>query len=135
MNLAQFHRMRTAVQTNASPGGAAAVERLERALEDALVESSLFATVEVGHTEDPDRLVIALCRFHTFYSGEEVAAVVERAWNERLRYAFWSAHTVRAEQDHVELEAASRAGVGEHYLTVHLVAQRAGIPQQPGPVD
>lgn len=135
MDLVQFHRMRTAVQGNASPGGTAAVGRLEQALRGVLVESSLFATVEVGHTDDPDRLVISLCRFHPFYSGGEVAAIVERAWTGRLCYPFWEAHTIRADDDHVELQAASRAGVGEHYVTVHLVAQRAAVPGQRAPSD
>jgi hypothetical protein len=91
--------------------------------------------VEVGRTDDTDRLVISLCQYHPFYSGSEVASVVERAWTERLRYPFWEAHTIRVEDDHVELEAASRAGVGQHYVTVHLVAQRTGIPEQRDPVD
>ncbi len=130
MNLMQFHRMRTALQVNASPGRGRDLETVERTLRRQLVESGLFERVEVGHTDDPDRLVIALCRFGPFRSGLDVAGSLEAIWSQGIRYPFWEAHAVRATDDHVELDAASRKGVGRHYVTVHLVAERARIPAQ-----
>jgi hypothetical protein len=130
MNLMQFHRIRTALQVNASPGRGRDLETVERMLRRRLVESGLFERVEVGHTDDPDRLVIALCRFGPFRSGIDVATSLETIWSEEIRYPFWEAHAVRATDDHVELEAASRQGVGRHYVTVHLVAEKARIPAQ-----
>jgi hypothetical protein len=130
MNLMQFHRMRTALQVNAGPGRGRNLESVERQLRRRLVESGLFDEVEVGCTDDPDRLVIALCRFHRSCSEADVAASLERIWTDQVCYPFWEAHAVRAANGHVELEAASRIGVGGHYVTVHLVAQRTVIPSQ-----
>ncbi len=68
MNLVQFHRLRTAVQVSAPPGAGADLVAVETDLRDALLDSGLFVTVEVGRTEDPDALVIALCTYDPFYS-------------------------------------------------------------------
>ena len=135
MDLTQFHKMRTAVQVNASPGFGAEVATVEGSLRGLLMASGLFENVEVEHTDDKDQLVIALCRFRPFYSEHDVAGRLEAIWDDRVRYPFWEAHAIRVEDGHIEFEAATRASSVGHYVTVHLVAQKAGIPSQRGPFD
>ena len=130
MDLMSFHRMRTAIQVNASPGTGTELERVEATLRDMLMDSGVFEDVEVEHTDNPDQLVIALCTFRPFYNERDVAERLEEIWADRVRYPFWEAHAIRAGDDHVEFEAASRASHEGHYVTVHLVAQKAEIPTQ-----
>jgi hypothetical protein len=130
MDMVQFHRRRTAIQGNASPGRGADLVAVESTLRDMLMDSGLFEEVEVEHTDDPDGLVIALCRFRPFYTEGDVASRLEEIWADEVRYPFWEAHAILAHPDHVEFEAASRVGPEGHYVTVHLVAQKSGIPEQ-----
>jgi hypothetical protein len=130
MDLLKYHRMRTAIQSNAAPGKGPELEDMERTLRAVLMDSGVFEEVEVEHTDDPDQLVIALCQFRPFYTEADVAARLEEIWSDRVRYPFWEAHAVRTGDDFVEFEAASRAGQNGHYVTVHLVAEKAGIPAQ-----
>ena len=130
MNLLQFHRMRTAVQDNASPGKEEELTTVERTLRERLMASGIFEEVEVEHTDDPDHLVIALCKFLPYFTEADVAVHLERIWADRVSYPFWEAHALHVEDEHVEFEAASRHSSGGHYVTVHLVAQKARIPAQ-----
>jgi hypothetical protein len=130
MQMLQYHRLRNAIQVNASPGRGADLDRFQDRLSELLEDSGLFEEVEVEHTDDPDQLVIALCTFAPPTTEAAVAATLERIWSDRLRYPFWEAHATLVADGHVELEAASRAGQLEHYVTVHLVAQRTRIPAQ-----
>src|SRR4051794_13960537 len=66
MNTLMFRRMRSAIQSNASPGRDDQLQTVEEALREVLMASGLFEEVEVEHTDDPDRLVIALCQFRPF---------------------------------------------------------------------
>ena len=135
MDLVQFHKMRTAVQGNAYPGSGRDLTSMEETLRDLLLTSGVFDEVEVEHTDDPDQLVIALCHFKPDLSERDVAQLVERLWEQRVRYPFWEAHAVLVGEEHVEFEAATRDSTAGHYLTVHLVAQRAPVPAQRGPHD
>jgi hypothetical protein len=130
MELRQYHRMRTAVQIDAVPGRGADLQAVQRTLAELLLDSGLFEDVEVEPTDDVDQLVIALCRFRPFYTERDVAERLEEIWSDKVRYPFWARHVVLTDEDHVELEGASRVGPNGHYVTVHLVATRARIPQQ-----
>jgi hypothetical protein len=130
MNLLTFHRVRSAIQENASPATDADLAPVAGRLRELLTSSGVFETVEVEHTGDRDRLVIGLCAFRPFYTERDVAARFEEIWSDRVRYPFWESHAVHVEEGHVEFEAASRASEVGHYVTVHLVAQRAGVPAQ-----
>ena len=130
MDLLQFHRMRTAVQDNAYPAKEGEIAPVEQSLRDLLMASGVFEEVEVEHTDDPDQLVIALCKFLPYFTERDVARHLERIWADRVSYPFWEAHAVHVEDEHVEFEAASRHSSGGHYVTVHLVAQKARIPAQ-----
>ena len=134
MQLVHFHSLRTGVQVNASPASGEELVSMETALRDTLLGSGLFETVEVEYTDDPDRLVIGLCEFRADLTEDEVAAAIERIWDERGRYAFWEAHALVVHPEHVEFEAATRAGHAAHYVTVHMVAQKARIPAQRQPL-
>jgi hypothetical protein len=135
MDLLQFHRMRTAVQDNAFPAKEGDLAPVEQSLRDLLMASGVFEEVEVEHTDDPDQLVIALCKFLPYFTERDVARHLERIWADRVSYPFWEAHAVHVEDEHVEFEAASRHSSGGHYVTVHLVAQKAKIPAQRTPMQ
>ena len=90
----------------------------------------MFEEVEVEHTDDPDQLVIALCQFRPFYTERDVASGSRQIWADRVRYPFWESHALRTDDGYVEFEAASRPSATGRYVTVHLVAERAGIPAQ-----
>ena len=130
MNLMQFHRLRTAIQGNAAPGSTRDLATVEGSLRSLLMSSGLFVDVEVERTDDPDQLVIALCTFDPHVSEAAVAGQLERLWADRVSYPFWEAHALLVEDEHVELEAASRPSPVGGYVTVHLVAQKARIPAQ-----
>ena len=133
MDLVGYHKLRTAVQDSAWAGTAAELLEVEQNLWSGLVSTGIFADVEVGHTDDPDRLVIAMCRFPAQLSVDEAADALERLWLDRLRYDLWEAHTLILVRGQVELEAASRAGLGGHFVTLHVVAQQSAIPAQRTP--
>lgn len=135
MDLLQFHKMRRAVQVNAFPGSGPELAPVEASLRDLLMASGLFEEVEVEHTDDPDQLVIALCKFRPFYTEADVARRLEHIWSDRVRYPFWEAHAIHVEDDHVEFEAATRHSSSGHYVTVHLIAQKAVVPAQRTPID
>ena len=128
--MVQYHRMRTAIQVNASPGRGADLERVRDQLRGLLEDAGLFDEVEVEHTGDLDQLVIGLCTFPPSTTETVVAAALETLWTDQLRYPFWEAHATLVADGHVELEAASRAGQQGRYVTVHVVAQRTRIPAQ-----
>jgi hypothetical protein len=130
MDAMTFQRKRNAIQVSAAPGTSADLEVLEHTISDQLMESGLFEEVEVEHTDNPDQLVIALCKFRPFCTERDVAKRLETIWSDRVRYPFWEAHALRTNEDEVEFDAASRISPEGHYVTVHVVAQRAGIPEQ-----
>jgi hypothetical protein len=133
MDLTHFHTLRTAVQGNAAPPSPVALASIEDDLKEMLLSSGQFEEVEVAITDNPDALVIALCQFKPECTENDVAASLERIWNDRVRYPFWEAHTTIVAPEHVEFEGATRFSSGGHYATVHLVAQKARIPAQRTP--
>ena len=135
MDLMQFHKMRTAIQGNASPGSFSDKASLGGTLRDLLMASGLFERVEVGNTDDYDRMVIALCDFRPDVTADDVAQRLEAIWHNRVRYPFWEAHAFHVDAGHVEFQAATRQGNGGHYVTVHVVAQKSEIPAQRVPID
>lgn len=130
MQLGQFHKLRQAVQVNASPGSVGELRAIKQELQAALASVGLFEQVEVDYTDDPDHLVIAMFTFPEDMTHAEVTQRLERLWQERLCYPFWGAHTTIVDEDQIELEAATRAGASGHYVTYHLVAQKARVPAQ-----
>jgi hypothetical protein len=135
MELLHYHTLRRGVQTNASPGSDRDLAPVRAALQQELRDSGLFEDVEVDATRDPNQLVIGLCHYRDGVTEQDVARYLERVWNDRLRYPLWEAHTVLVDTDHVEFEAATRKSTTGHYVTVHLVAQKARIPAQRVPLD
>jgi hypothetical protein len=135
MQLGHFQTLRSGVQRNASPVQERALVAMERILRDLLSHDGVFDRVEVGHTDDPDQLLVGLCQFRPDVPDADVIAVVERLWETGLRFPFWEAHTTLAGDGFVELEGATRESVVGRYLTVHLVAQRASVPAQRSPVE
>lgn len=135
MDLMQFHKLRRAIQVNAYPGSGPDLASVEGNLRDLLMASGIFESVEVDHTDDLDRLVIALCEFRPELDEFDIAARIEELWHDRVRYPFWEAHSLMVDREHVELEAATRGSSTGHYVTLHLVAKKARIPAQRAPMD
>lgn len=135
MQLMHFETLRSGVQRNASPAKERALVAMESILRDLLKDSGLFETVEVDHTDDPDQLLVGLCQFRQSLTEYDVADAIERLWDEGVRYPFWEAHSVRVEDDYVELHGATRESAVGRYATVHLVAQRAPVPSQRAPLS
>lgn len=130
MQLMHFHVLRSGVQTNAAPAQGPALTAMEGILRDALVASGLFDSVEVGHTDDPDQLVIGLCSYRHLLHEQVVADRVTQLWTDRIAYPFWEIHAVVVDDGHVEIEGATRESAAGHYVTLHVVAQRSPVPTQ-----
>ena len=127
MNLAAFQSLRSGLQRNAAPATSQVRKVVERGLREELQATGVFEDVEVGASDDADRLLVALCTFPAQVEDSAVACAVETAWS-ALAFPYWQAHAFLAEDGHVELQAASLDRPGGRFVTVHLVAQRAGGP-------
>jgi hypothetical protein len=130
MELTRYKKLRTAVQSNASPAGEHDVQRLEQSLQEVLMSTGMFEDVEVDHTDNLDGMVIAMCRFPSRLSESQVVASLEQVWQDRVRYEFWEAHSTLVDDDQVEFLGATRTGSTGSFVTVHLVAQKGPIPAQ-----
>ena len=130
MELTQYKKLRTAVQSNAAPASTTQVEELEESLRTMLMSTGIFEDVEVEHTDNVDELVIAMCTFPSQMSQVQIAQRLEQAWQDRLRYEFWEAHTTLVDDEQVEFQGATRTSSNGTYVTVHVVAQKAHVPAQ-----
>jgi len=130
MELLGYRKLRSGLQMNAAPAGPAAVQPLARRLQDSLQATGLFSDIEVDATENVDAMVIGMCTFPAEMAAGRLAQWLEQLWRQQLRYGFWEAHTLLVDDDQVEFLAATRSGRNGHYVTVHLIAQRAFVPHQ-----
>ena len=135
MELVRFHKLRRAVQSNASPGTHRELREVLDNVRWTLDSSGLFQDVEVEATDDIDKLVVAMCTFSSDLCEADVAQRLEQVWEERMRFQFWEAHATLVDFEQVELEGATRTSTAGHYVTVHIVAQKAPIPAQRQPVE
>lgn len=127
MRLVQFQTLRSGLQRNAAPVTSQVRKVLEAGLREELLAAGVFEDVEVGSSDDQDRLLLALCSFRGDVADDEAASALEGAWA-ALAFHHWSAHAFLTEQGHVELQAASLDRPGGHFVSVHIIAQRAGAP-------
>ena len=128
MQIAEYYTIRRAVQSNAPAPDDAATSAMEVELRAALLATGLFHTVEVGRTDDADRLVIALCGFAPEVDETEVSEALARVWTKHVAYGFWQAQTVRVDKGQVELQGATRFSLRGHFATTHVVAHAAPVP-------
>ncbi|HEV7172015.1 hypothetical protein [Pedococcus sp.] len=126
MDLASFHTLRTAMQHNAVPAGELPAATLQRGLTDALSASRLFDRVELGRTDDPDQLVIGLCRCADGVMPWEAGVGMERIWRHASAALSWESHSLACTDRLMEFEAAATVDGSGHYLTVHLLAEPPG---------
>lgn len=133
MQLVHFHTLRSGIQLNASPASGRTLVLREGVLRQALQTSGLFDTVEVEHTDEPDRLLVSLCQHRASLSEEQVAAAIEELWATRVQFPFWEAHSTNVYDGQVEFEGATRMGPTGAYVTVHLVTQVSPVPSQRSP--
>ena len=131
MNLIAFQSLRNGLQMNAVPATSQVRKVLEVGLREELLASRLFEDVEIGSSDDADRLVVALCTYGAGVDDEVAAQAVGRAWSV-LAFDHWESHAFLVEDGHVELQAATLDRPNGRYLTVHLVAQRAAVPAATG---
>lgn len=130
MELTHYKKLRTAVQSNAAPASPEDLSRLAQDLRETLMSTGFFEEVEVDHTDNPDGMVIAMCKFPAQMNQSQVAARLEQAWEDRLRFQFWEAHSTLVDEDQVEFQGATRTGSNGFFVTLHVVAQKAPIPAQ-----
>lgn len=123
MDTSSFHKLRTAVQENANPADDIAATSLRKALHAALTGSRLFGEVEFGHTEDPDQMVIGVCRCADGVLPWEAGLGVERLWLAVSADVRWEAHAVGCTDSLMEFEAAVTVDDSGHYVTLHVVAE------------
>lgn len=135
MELMDYRKLRTGLQINAAPAGPAAVRPMARRLQESLQGTGLFSDVEVDATENVDAMVIGMCTFPAEMQVGRLAHWLEQLWQQQLRYGFWEVHTLLVDDDQVEFLGATRSGLNGHYVTMHLIAQRAFIPTQRGAAD
>jgi hypothetical protein len=128
MQIAEYYTIRRAVQDNAPAPDEAATTAMEIELRAALLATGMFHTVEVGRTDDADRLVIAMVAFAPGIDASEAALALARLWTKQIAYGFWQAQTIRVDKRHVELQGATRLSLRGHYCTVHLIAEEAPEP-------
>ncbi len=127
MELTHFHKLRTGLQCNARPATPADLIEVEFRVWDGLASTGWFADVEVGSTDDLDNLVVAMCTYPAELTEDRIAQRLAQLWQDRLRYPFWGPCTTLVEPDQVELEGATRTSAQGHYVTVHVIAQKAGL--------
>ena len=123
MDLASFHKLRTAVQENAHQADDAHAAAMQGTLEDLLRGSRLFSDVELGRTDDPDQLLIGVFRCAERILPWEAGMGVERLWRAASAGANWEAHHVGCTESLMEFEGAVTLDESGHYLTFHLVAE------------
>jgi hypothetical protein len=132
MEQAAFHKLRLAVQENAHPAESQHARALKRTVETALEDCGLFAEVELGRTDDVDRLVIGVCRCAGDVLPWEAGMAVERVWATAVVDAHWEAHTVVCTDSIMEFEGAFTVDDRSSYVTLQLVAEPAlaAAPEQ-----
>jgi hypothetical protein len=128
MNLVAFQRLRNGLQLNAAPATSQVRRVLEVGLRAELLASGVFDVVEVGRSDESDRLVLGLCTYSAEVTEDEVRWAVERAWS-ALAFHHWQAHAFLTDEGHVELQAATLDRPAGRFVTVHVVAQRAEAPR------
>jgi hypothetical protein len=127
MDKAGFHKLRLAAQENASPAGELQAMTLQREFEQALSGSGLFERVEMGRTDDPDQMVIGLCRCADQIMPWEAGMGLERLWRSITGSFVWEAHSVECTDSMMEFQGVVTIGDQRHYLTVHVVAEAAVV--------
>jgi hypothetical protein len=139
MDQAAFHKLRLAVQENAHPAESQHARQLKRFVETALEESGLFAEVELGRTDDVDRLVIGVCRCAAEVLPWEAGMALERIWMTAVVDARWEAHAVVCTDSIMEFEGALTVDDRGSYVTLQIVAEpplvEATAPTTTGAVD
>jgi hypothetical protein len=123
MDTTSFHKLRTAVQENANPADETTAARLRSSLQAALSGSRLFGEVELGHTDDPNQMVIGVCRCADGVLPWEAGMGLERLWLAVAADVPWEAHAVACTETLMEFEAAVTVGDSGHYVTLHVVAE------------
>ncbi|GAB2746623.1 hypothetical protein [Nocardioides pakistanensis] len=132
MNLDGFRQLRSSVQCDATPASSQVRRILEDGLREELLATGVCTDLAVGSSGEADRHLVALGLFGSELDEDEVAAAVTRAWGE-VAFHHWQAGAFLVEDGHVEFQALSLDRPGGHYVTVHLVLQRADVPANPRP--
>ena len=106
MDPTSFHKLRTAAQENGNPAYGRPAARFRDALRAALAGSRLFSDVELGYTDDPDQLVIGVCRCADGVLPWKAGIGIERLWQSVANGLPWEAYTVGCTSSLMEFEGA-----------------------------
>jgi hypothetical protein len=123
MDVTSFHKLRLAVQENASQADSTLATHLRHSLQAALTASRLFGEVELGHTDDPDQMVIGVCQCADGVLPWEAGMGLERLWQTVAAEAAWEAHSVSCTDSLMDFEGAVTVDDKGRYITVHVVAE------------
>jgi hypothetical protein len=135
MDLMAFQKLRSGLKQNVTPASGVVLEAAELRLRTLLASCGMFSHVEVDRTSDPDRLLIAMVEYNPELSEAEVLGFLKGAWSAELRYLGWDAAAFIVEDEHVELQAATMHGDASHYVSMHLVAEKAAVSAAVEPSD
>lgn len=127
MDTTGFRKLRTAVQENSHPAESRFARQLQRSLEAAFARSGLFSEFELGRTDDPDRMVIGVCRCADDVMPWEAGAGVETIWRTAVLDARWESHAVGCSDSLMEFEGAMTIDGSGHYVTAMIVAEPARV--------
>ena len=135
MKLMDYRTLRSGMQLNARPAGAADLRPIAADLERELRATGLFANVEVDYTDEADHLLVAMASYGADLTEEQVALRLEDVWHGRMSFDYWAVHSTLVSKGQVELQGATLAHLGGPYITVHVVAQKVAVPVQRVAVD
>ncbi|NNM46091.1 hypothetical protein [Knoellia koreensis] len=136
MDTTGFRKLRLAVQEAGRPAESWYARRVQRAMEGAFERAGLFSEFELGRTDDLDRMVIGVCRCADGVLPWEAGTGVEQIWRTAVLDAHWESHAVACTDSLMEFEGAVTFDETGHYVTVHVVAEPATVPEpepQPAP--
>lgn len=135
MDLVMFHKLRVGIQGNAFPSSGRELEAIEKRLRASLNAASCLCEVEVEQTDNPDQLVIGLCKFGPDQDENVIAELLQQIWREDVAYPFWEVSSILVDEAAVELEGATRTAAQGPYVTVHVAALNNSLPAQRLPAD
>jgi len=138
MELMAYQKLRGGLQANVPAATGEVLEAARLRLQAALEGCGAFDQIEVGSTDNPDRLLVSMVTYHPDLSEQDVVDTLEQMWRDDLRDVGWGAHAFLVEDRHVEFEAATISGGARHFVSMHIVATAGvvgGIPaQRPSPL-
>src|SRR3954451_17860827 len=106
MELIDYQKLRGGLQANVTAATEEVLEAARLRVQAALEGCGVFDQIEVGSTDNPDRLLVSMVTYHSDLSEQDVVDTLEQMWRDDLRDVASVPHAFLVEDRHVELEAA-----------------------------